>query len=168
MAKGLGNNVVVEGTIMRMPGFLLPRNTTRCVCHCQIAKRCHTWSSHSRFTQDDRKLGAAILHQVYSKLGHTHAEAIRKIQQACDDDLMGVTQIKDGCMSADSDQCSGRPSTSWNADIIDKVRTWIMEDHRLTVREIADEVGISRGSANMITENLSMRRVASKFEPRLL
>jgi hypothetical protein len=51
--------------------------------------------------------------------------------------------FKDGRMSADSDQHSGRPSTSWNADVIDKVRTLIMEDRRLTVWEIADEVGIS-------------------------
>jgi histone-lysine N-methyltransferase SETMAR len=81
----------------------------------------------------------------------------------------GSTAFKDGCMSADSDQRSGRPSTSRNADVIDKVRTLIMEDRRLTVREIADEVGISRGSANTIlTEDVGMRRVAAKFVPKLL
>ncbi|XP_021932642.1 uncharacterized protein LOC110836105 [Zootermopsis nevadensis] len=72
-------------------------------------------------------------------------------------------------MSADSDQRSGRPSTSRNADVIDKVRTLIMEDRRLTVLEIVDEVGISRGSANtMLTEDLGIRRVAAKFVPKLL
>jgi hypothetical protein len=46
--------------------------------------------------------------------------------------------------------------------LIDKVWTSIMEDHRLTVWKIADEVGISRGSKNAIlTEDLSMRRVAA-------
>jgi hypothetical protein len=50
--------------------------------------------------------------------------------------------FKDGRMSADSDQRSRRPSMSENADIIDKVQTLIMEDRRLTVWEIADEVGI--------------------------
>jgi histone-lysine N-methyltransferase SETMAR len=44
-----------------------------------------------------------------------------------------------------------------------------MEDRRLTVREIADEVGFSRGSANTIlTEDVGMRRVAAKFVPKLL
>jgi hypothetical protein len=39
----------------------------------------------------------------------------------------------------------------------------------LTVQEIADEVGISRGSANMIsTKDLGMRRVAAKSVPKLL
>jgi phage terminase large subunit-like protein len=51
-------------------------------------------------------------------------------------------RFKDGCMSADSDQRS-RPSMSRNADVIDKVRTVIMEDCHLTVREIAHEAGIS-------------------------
>jgi hypothetical protein len=52
-------------------------------------------------------------------------------------------RFKNGRMSTDSDQRSGRPSTSRNADVIDKVRSLIMEDHRLTAWEIADEVGIS-------------------------
>ena len=44
-----------------------------------------------------------------------------------------------------------------------------MEDRRLAIREVADEVGISRGSANKIlTEDLGMRRVAAKFVPKLL
>jgi hypothetical protein len=46
-------------------------------------------------------------------------------------------------MLADSDQHSGRPSTSRNADVIYKMRKLIMEDRRLTIREIADEIGIS-------------------------
>ncbi|PNF42608.1 hypothetical protein B7P43_G01287 [Cryptotermes secundus] len=114
--------------------------------------------------------------QSCQKLGDTQAETIRKIQQAFGDDAMGVTQIKEwfnrfkhGRMSADSEQRSGRPSTSRNADVIEKVRTLIMEDRRLAIREVADEVGISRGSANTIlTEDFGMRRVAAKFVPKLL
>jgi hypothetical protein len=56
-----------------------------------------------------------------------------------------------------------------SADVIDKVRILIMNDHHLTVREIADEVGISRGSANMIlTEDWGMRRATTKFVPKML
>jgi hypothetical protein len=68
-----------------------------------------------------------------------------RFSKAFGDDAMGSTQIKewfnhfkDGCTLADSDHCSGRPSTSWNANVIE-----ILEDRHLTVREIADEVGIS-------------------------
>ncbi|PNF22736.1 hypothetical protein B7P43_G06662 [Cryptotermes secundus] len=44
-----------------------------------------------------------------------------------------------------------------------------MEDRRLAIHEVADEVGISRCSTNTIlTEDLGMRRVAAKFVPKLL
>ncbi|PNF20111.1 hypothetical protein B7P43_G04786 [Cryptotermes secundus] len=110
------------------------------------------------------------------KLGDTQAETVSKIQQAFGDDAMGVTQIKDwfnrfkhGRMSMDSEQRSGRPSTSRNANVIEKVRTLIMEDRRLTIRQVADEVGISRGSANTtLTEELGMQRLAAKLLPKLL
>jgi hypothetical protein len=64
------------------------------------------------------------------KLGGSYAETIRKIQQAFGDDAMGATQIKewfnhfkDGRTLADSDQRSGRPLTSWNANVIENVRS---------------------------------------------
>jgi hypothetical protein len=57
MARGWGNSVVVQGTFMRMRDTFLPRNTAGSVCHCQMAKWCSTYSSYSRFAQDDRNLG---------------------------------------------------------------------------------------------------------------
>jgi ribosomal protein S14 len=110
------------------------------------------------------------------KLGDSKAETIRKIQQAFGDDAMGATQIKewfnrfkDGRTLANSDQRSGKPSTSRNANVIENVRSLILENCRLTVREIADGVGISTGSAHSIlTEDLYMCRVVAKFVPKLL
>jgi hypothetical protein len=89
---------------------------------------------------------------------------------------MGAMQIKewfnrfkDGLTLADSDQCSGRPSAGWNANIIKNVRSLILEDHRLIIQEIIDKVGISTGSAHSIlTEDLHMCRVVAKFVPKLL
>jgi hypothetical protein len=89
---------------------------------------------------------------------------------------MGVTQIKewfnrfkDGRMLADSDQHYGRQSMSRNADVINKVQTSIMVDRRLTIRKIADEVGISKCFTNTIlTEDFCMQRVVAKFVPKLL
>jgi hypothetical protein len=98
-------------------------------------------------------------------------ETVRTIQQAFGDDAMGVTEIKEwfSRMSADSDQHSGRLSTSQNPDAIDKVRTSMKKDCCLTVREIADGAGISRGFENtIVTEDLGMRRVAAKSVPKLL
>jgi transposase len=110
------------------------------------------------------------------KLGDTQSETICKIQQAFGNDAMGVTQIKEwynrfkkGRTSVDSGQRTGRPSTSRNPDVINKVRSLIMEDRQLTVREIANNIGISDGSVHTIlTDDSGMRRVAAKFVPKLL
>jgi hypothetical protein len=63
------------------------------------------------------------------KLGDSKAETVRKIQQAFGHDAMGAKQIKewfnhfkDGRTLAESDQRSGTPSTSQNANVIENVR----------------------------------------------
>ena len=44
-----------------------------------------------------------------------------------------------------------------------------MQDRRVTVRELAEEVGISTGSVHSIlTDVLAMQRVSAKFVPKLL
>jgi hypothetical protein len=70
---------------------------------------------------------------------------------------------------ADSDQRCGRPSTSQNANVIENVRSLILEGRSLIIREIADEVGNNTGSAHSIlTEDLHMCRVVAKFVPKLI
>ena len=109
-------------------------------------------------------------------LGETQAETVRKIQQAFLDEAMSATQIKEwynkfkeGRTSVESDQRSGRPSTCRNKVVINKVNDLIQDDRRLTVREIGDELNISKDSAHAIlTQDLGMHRVAAKFVPRLL
>ena len=63
----------------------------------------------------------------------------------------------------DIDALSGGSSTSRNDELIDQVRNLVMQDHRLTVLELAEEVGISTGSVHSIlTDDFSMRRVSAK------
>ena len=68
-------------------------------------------------------------------------------------------------MSVGEDPRPGRTSPSANDDHVDRVRAVIRGNRRLTVREVADEVGISTGSCHQIfTEKLPLRPVV----PRLL
>jgi len=54
-------------------------------------------------------------------------------------------------------------------DHAEKVLAVIRRNRRLTVREVAEEVGICKSSCHLIlTDKLKMRRVAAKFVPRLL
>ena len=110
------------------------------------------------------------------KLGDSRVETIRKIQRDFGDDAMGIAQIKEwykrfkhGCTSVERDARSGKPSTSRNDELIDQVRTLVMQDRRVTVRKLAEEAGISTGSVHSIlTDDLATRRVSAKFAPKLL
>jgi hypothetical protein len=72
-------------------------------------------------------------------------------------------------MSVGEDPWPGRPSTSTNDNHVERVHALIHGNGCLTVREVADEVGISIGSCRHIfTEELQMRRISAKFMQRLL
>ena len=60
-------------------------------------------------------------------------------------------------------------STSTTDKNVEKVKEMVMYDRRVTIREIANDVGISIGSCHEIFSNvLGMKRVAAKFVPKLL
>ena len=64
---------------------------------------------------------------------------------------------------------SGRTSTSMDDDHVEKVLAVIRQNRRLTVREVAEEVGICKSSCHLIlTDKLQLHRVAAKLVPRLL
>ncbi|PNF16911.1 hypothetical protein B7P43_G04214 [Cryptotermes secundus] len=68
-------------------------------------------------------------------------------------------RFKDGRTSVDSEPRSGRPSTRRNENVVEQVWTLVMEDRHITVRELANEIGVSIGSVHSIlTEDLGMRR----------
>ena len=66
------------------------------------------------------------------------------LQQACVEDCLSRTQcyewykrFKSGRTSIEDDPKSGRPSSSTGDDHIEKVRSVIRENRRLTVREVS-------------------------------
>jgi len=69
----------------------------------------------------------------------------------------------------EDDPKSGWPSTSMDDDHVEKVLAVIHQNRRLTVHEVAEEVGIYKSSCHLVlTEKLKMRHVAAKFVWRLL
>jgi len=73
------------------------------------------------------------------KIRKTTMETYQLLQQAYGEDAMGRTQVfdwfcqfKEGRTSAESDPCSGQPSTSRNEKMIAKVRTIIRNNRRFT------------------------------------
>jgi len=98
------------------------------------------------------------------------------LRQACGEDCLIRTQChgwyqrsKSGRTSIEDDSSSEQPSTSMDDDHVEKTLAVIRQNRPLTVREVAEEVGICKSSCRLIlTDKRKMRRVAAKFVPRLL
>ena len=74
-----------------------------------------------------------------------------------------------GRTSIDDNESSSRTGSSSTPEMIERVRQIIREDRRRTIDEVSMLVGISHGTCHKIlTDDLKIRRVASKFVPRLL
>jgi len=139
------------------------RGSNTCVYVIAIFTLCESTEQH-------------ICIKFYFKIGKTATETYQLLQQAYGEDAMGRTQVfdwfrrfKEGRNSDESDPRSGRPSTSRNEEMITKVKIIFRNNRRLTVREIADDCGISVGSCDAIsTDDLHTKRVCAKFVPRLL
>ena len=117
------------------------------------------------------RLEQRYCNKLCQKLGDSQVETIRKIQRVFGDDAIGITQIKDwynrfkdGRTSVESDVRSDRSSTSRNEELIDQVRALAMQDCHVTVRELAEVVGLNTGSVHYIlTDDLALRRVSAEF-----
>ena len=55
-------------------------------------------------------------------------------------------RFQDGREDVEDDEGPGRPSTSTTYENVEKVKEMVMNDRRITVREVADDVGISISS----------------------
>ena len=69
----------------------------------------------------------------------------------------------------EEDARPGRPSTWTTSENTEAVKKIVMENRRITIREVAEDVGISVGSCHAIfSDILGLKRVAAKFVPNLL
>ncbi|VVC43979.1 Hypothetical protein CINCED_3A025691 [Cinara cedri] len=109
-------------------------------------------------------------------LGKTGAKTLEMLKTAYKGDTLEKTQVfewfsrfKSGEMSIDDQARTGRPSTARTNENVEKIHKIILEDRRQTIEEVVDRSGVTWSSVQRIlSEDLGMRRVASKFVPRLL
>jgi len=110
------------------------------------------------------------------RLGKTGAETYEMLQAAFGESCLSrsktfewYSRFKNGRWYFEDDPRPGRPSTSHTEETVARVREIICADWRLTIREVAEDVGIAFGTCQkLLTEYLQMRRVSAKFVPRLL
>jgi hypothetical protein len=80
-----------------------------------------------------------------------------------------VRAFKDGRESAEDEQLAGRHSTSRTENNVARVKTVLHRDRRLSVRLIAEEVGLPKTDVHrIITEDLHMRKICAKLASKNL
>ena len=78
-------------------------------------------------------------------------------------------RFQDGHEDVEDGERPRRRSSSTTVENVEKVKEMVMNDRRITIREVADDVDISIGSCHEIFSNvLGMKRVAAIFIPKLL
>lgn len=82
---------------------------------------------------------------------------------------MWVSEFKRGRTSCKDEPRSGRPVEVTTQSKVDQVRTLVLRDRRLKVRELAGEVGISTERVHHILHDcLGMTKLCARWVPRLL
>jgi len=80
-----------------------------------------------------------------------------------------VAQFKRGDFSTCDTPHPGRPKTLTTLDIIDQIHELILEDRWISVKSIAEQLGIlHEWVGSIIHEDLGMRKLSTKWVPKSL
>ncbi|XP_018405256.1 PREDICTED: putative uncharacterized protein FLJ37770 [Cyphomyrmex costatus] len=98
------------------------------------------------------------------------------LQKCYGDDTLSKTQVyqwyerfKSGREAVEDDARPGRPSTSKTDENVDEIRQLLIENRKLTIREIAETTNISFGSVqSILREDLGLSRVTARLVPKEL
>ncbi|GFU16064.1 protein GVQW3 [Trichonephila clavipes] len=107
------------------------------------------------------KLGASMLEmiqQVYGKESLSQAQVFR-----------WHNMFNEDRESVEDEPRAGRPSTSRTAENEQRVRHLLNTDRRLSVRMIAEQLGMDKMVVHkIISEDLGMRKICAKLVPKVL
>jgi histone-lysine N-methyltransferase SETMAR len=106
----------------------------------------------------------------------TASKTLEMMQIAFRDNTLSRTQVfdwhksfKEGSVNVEDEPQSGKPSTATDDNHVTKAKELVLENRRLSVKELASALGISAMSAHAIlTEHLGMKRIEARLVPRTL
>ncbi len=110
------------------------------------------------------------------KRGKSRGETFRLLQEVYGEDSLLLStchrwylRAAQGETGAADRPCPGRQLTAHNLANVRAIQEVVLEDRRATVRQVAAEVNISRGSVHSILrKDLDLKKKAPKFVPRVL
>ena len=106
------------------------------------------------------------------KLGKTATETFNMLLEVYGDSCMSRTRVfewhkrfVDGQLSVEDDAKPGRPCSVKTDVNIEKVRELVRTDRHLTIRMMADQLGIDKKLVrSILVDNLGMRKVCAKMD----
>lgn len=122
------------------------------------------------------KTEARAVIKYLQKKGMTPKEIHEDMVKTLDDDSPSYSTIKRwaadfkrGRESIEDDPRSGRPKTSTTDDQVEAIHRTVLDDRRLSIRQIANIVGVSYGSVqSALTDILGMSKLSARWVPRML
>lgn len=117
-----------------------------------------------------------IVVKFHMKLEKTASETYFLLKQVYGNECLSCARVlesfkrfQDGREYVEDDARSGRPSTSKKDENIDKIGNMIRSDRRLTIRTVAETVGIDKECVRKILHNnFHMQKVCAKMVPKSL
>ena len=79
-----------------------------------------------------------------------------------------ITQFNGGKGDTKDEPRSGRPRTSFTDDNVEKIRTVINTDRRISLREISVETNVNEFTVHEIVHSLGYKKLSARWIPRLL
>ena len=110
------------------------------------------------------------------KLNNSATETFASLTQAYGDTTVSRTMgfkwhkaFKEGRENVEDDPRSGRPISSTNDENVEVVQAVMVKDRRLSVRMIAEEMGLDKCAVHRILkDHLHMRKICAKLVPKNL
>src|SRR5215470_8229706 len=136
----------------------------------RLSRSCVSDTEMATFIFEEQRVIIRFLHLRGMKPIEIH----RQLSETCNDGVMDVKnlrswvrQFREGRTSCENNPKEPRPRTSRSEDMIARVEQMVMEDHRLSVRQIAANAGITLGSVDTILhDDLKMWKVSARWVPR--